>query len=165
MARVDDALWRFSLSLYDRPSVASACLALQDEHGFDVNMVLALIFCARRSVLCGIDDIRRLLELSEEPRRWVASIRDVRRASKTQRHDPETAALYEQCKKAELAAERVVQRRLAQGLLAAGEQQGDFESTARAALRAYGSLLGASAEAHEHFEVLLEQGAAVPLPA
>jgi uncharacterized protein (TIGR02444 family) len=35
-----DRFWRFSLALYDRPGVAEACLALQDRHGLDVNILM-----------------------------------------------------------------------------------------------------------------------------
>ena len=34
------AFWQFSLDVYARPQVAELCLALQDEHNFDVNAVL-----------------------------------------------------------------------------------------------------------------------------
>jgi uncharacterized protein (TIGR02444 family) len=34
--------WDFSVTLYDKPGVAPACLALQERHGVDVN---ALMFC------------------------------------------------------------------------------------------------------------------------
>ncbi len=32
--------WDYSLALYGRPAVAPACLALQDEHGADVNVLM-----------------------------------------------------------------------------------------------------------------------------
>jgi uncharacterized protein (TIGR02444 family) len=43
MSPPDDPFWRFSLDLYGRPGVAPACLALQDEAGADVNLVLYLL--------------------------------------------------------------------------------------------------------------------------
>ena len=36
------SLWNFSVHTYGKPGVADACLALQDRHGLDVNM---LLFC------------------------------------------------------------------------------------------------------------------------
>jgi uncharacterized protein (TIGR02444 family) len=36
------ALWSFSLATYDAPGVAASCIALQDRHGLDVNL---LLFC------------------------------------------------------------------------------------------------------------------------
>lgn len=38
----DNLFWQFSLSVYDRPGVAEACLALQGRHQLDVNI---LLFC------------------------------------------------------------------------------------------------------------------------
>ena len=35
-----EALWRFSLAFYARPSVAEALIALQDRGGCDVNLIL-----------------------------------------------------------------------------------------------------------------------------
>ena len=42
-----DPLWTFACDLYGRPSVAQACLLLQDEAGADVPVLLYLIWCAR----------------------------------------------------------------------------------------------------------------------
>jgi uncharacterized protein (TIGR02444 family) len=36
--------WSFSLAIYRKPGVAEACLALQDRHGLDVNLLLAALF-------------------------------------------------------------------------------------------------------------------------
>ena len=41
-SRPDPGLWDFSLALYARPGAAEACLALQERHGTDVNL---LLFC------------------------------------------------------------------------------------------------------------------------
>jgi uncharacterized protein (TIGR02444 family) len=47
-----ESLWDFSLRVYHRPQVREACLRLQDEHGFDVNLLLlACWFGRRRGVL------------------------------------------------------------------------------------------------------------------
>src|SRR5690606_30758862 len=42
------SFWDFSLRVYDRPGVAAACLALQDGHGLDVNLVLLAAWEAAR---------------------------------------------------------------------------------------------------------------------
>ena len=39
-----EALWRFSLTLYARPGVAEALIALQDRAGCDVNLVLFAVW-------------------------------------------------------------------------------------------------------------------------
>ena len=41
------AFWRFSLELYARPGVATACLALQDGHDVDVNLVLLALWLGK----------------------------------------------------------------------------------------------------------------------
>ena len=43
MLQCDNPFWRFSLAVYAMPGVAAECLALQETHGVDVNM---LLFCA-----------------------------------------------------------------------------------------------------------------------
>ena len=42
-----DDFWEFSLALYCREAVASACLSLQDRRGADVNLILAICWLAR----------------------------------------------------------------------------------------------------------------------
>ena len=38
--------WAFALAIYAKPDVAEACLALQDEAGVDVMMLLTTTFAA-----------------------------------------------------------------------------------------------------------------------
>lgn len=72
--------WRFSLELYARPGVAPACLALQDQHGADINLVLLALWlgsCGHRlSPTAGA-------KLARLARRWqtpiVRPLRQVRR--------------------------------------------------------------------------------------
>src|SRR5258707_12890741 len=40
----DEVFWRFSLAFYERPGVADALVALQDRDGFDVNLVLFVLW-------------------------------------------------------------------------------------------------------------------------
>jgi uncharacterized protein (TIGR02444 family) len=42
----DSPFWRFSLRFYRNPQVAAACIALQDEAGVDVNVLLFLLWNA-----------------------------------------------------------------------------------------------------------------------
>ena len=44
MSTSDSACWRFSLRFYARDGVAPICLALQDHHGVDVNVLFFLLF-------------------------------------------------------------------------------------------------------------------------
>src|SRR4051812_18818938 len=40
--------WRFSLAFYRQPGVANACIALQEQSGVDVNLLLFLLWQATR---------------------------------------------------------------------------------------------------------------------
>ena len=61
--------WDFSLAVYGRPGVAPACLALQQRHGADVNL---LLFCAwfgaaHRGRLTA-DDVDAVRDRRKKPR-------------------------------------------------------------------------------------------------
>ncbi|MCC6776157.1 MAG: TIGR02444 family protein [Hyphomicrobiales bacterium] len=76
--------WRFSIAFYRRPGVADACLALQEEAGVDVNLLLFLLWHARR---CRELSQSEVAELEAQVRRWremtVVPLRGVRRALKS----------------------------------------------------------------------------------
>ena len=101
--------WDFSLAVYARPGVPAACLDLQDRLGLDVNV---LLFAAWAGLGCGVrlsaEDLARV-DSAIAPWRAevVRPLRAVRRRVKG-----EDAALYDQLKAAELAAERIQQDRL-----------------------------------------------------
>jgi TIGR02444 family protein len=105
----DNPFWDFSLTVYARPGVPAACLDLQDRRGLDVNV---LLFAAWAGMACGVrlsaEELARV-DSAVEPWRGevVRPLRAVRRRVKG-----EDAALYEQLKAAELAAERIQQDRL-----------------------------------------------------
>jgi uncharacterized protein (TIGR02444 family) len=82
--REESPFWRFSLRFYSRPGVAAACLALQDEAGADVNLMLFLLFLAEHKRQVTRDDIARL---DGAVRNWrdsvVKPLRALRRVLKT----------------------------------------------------------------------------------
>lgn len=116
----DNPFWDFSLTIYPRPGVAEACLALQERHGLDVNL---LLFCcwagARGRALTGAE----LARLVAAARPWqegvVKPLRAARRWLKTQATAPGELAgpLRGRIKEQELAAERIEQQVLAGCLL------------------------------------------------
>ena len=75
--------WEFSLAFYARPEVAHACLALQDRHGADVNLVLLAIWLGRRGHYLSAAAGGRLQRLAH---RWqrpvIGPLRRVRRELK-----------------------------------------------------------------------------------
>ncbi|HEY5598503.1 MAG TPA: TIGR02444 family protein [Kiloniellales bacterium] len=117
--------WDFSLAVYGHGEVAAACLALQDRHGVDVNV---LLFCAWAGSRGHVLRAGELADLMAAARPWqetvIAPLRAVRRRLKAMAAAPESAIdrLREQVKGAELAAESVQQRLLFERLaIAAGD--------------------------------------------
>jgi uncharacterized protein (TIGR02444 family) len=125
-----DSFWNFSLGFYGRAGVSQACIALQDRHGCDVNLMLYACWV-------GLSGRGRLdpaaigrAEAVNAPWRnaVIEKLRAARRALREEdRHGP-ILELYEAAKAAELAAERIAQRRL--------EAQAPPAETADAAARA-----------------------------
>ena len=79
----ESPFWRFSLRFYARAKVSAACVALQDEAGIDVNLLLFLLFLAEhhRSVSAG--EIARLdTSVAAWREEVVKRLRDLRRALK-----------------------------------------------------------------------------------
>src|SRR6202051_1954340 len=48
--------WRFSLGFYRQPGVADACIALQDDCGVDVNVLLFFLWLATTRRRIGTDE-------------------------------------------------------------------------------------------------------------
>ena len=108
--------WRFSLALYRREGVAPACIALQDAHGLDVNMMLYGLWLA--STGRAVTDAE-LAAADAAVAGWrthaVIALRGVRRYLREP--DPAVdaraaAALRERVKAVELEAERLQQEAL-----------------------------------------------------
>jgi len=111
------AFWTFSLTFYGRPGVAAACLALQDEHGLDVNIVLLCCWLGWSGR--GRLDKASLAAADRSVAAWrrevIWPLRAVRRALK-KRPDAAAAALRRDVQTLELHAEREAQRLLLAGL-------------------------------------------------
>lgn len=110
-----DSLWDFSLTLYDQPGVADACLLLQDEQGVNVNLVL---WCAWLEQLGLEPDIILFQEAQRHIRDWdehyVVPLRLLRRRLKAEfgTEDASINVLRQRIQQAELAAEQQVQMAL-----------------------------------------------------
>ena len=106
----DEGLWRFSTRVYRLERVASACLALQDRSGLDVNM---LLFCCWAGTTIGTlpePVVRAAVAFSTE---WSAHVvwplRSARRWMKTETGE---SPLRDAIKRNELEAERLQQETL-----------------------------------------------------
>ena len=146
MQNDDGRFWAFSLEVYGRPGVAPACLALQDRHGLDVNLLLFCCWAASQGVTL---DQRTLAAAEEAVAGWrnqvVKPLRGLRRRLKRDMEGfpaAETAALREKVKAVELDAERLEQTRLEQQLPPARETAESGPVLAVRALRLYFRLEG-----------------------
>ena len=113
----DNPLWTFSVALYDRPGVREACLALQDRAGIDVNLILFCCWAAQegkgRLTRAEIQSAMAVVAV------WrVQVLQPLRRVRRRLRKGgaSDEGRLREDLLKAELAAERIEQRRLHAGL-------------------------------------------------
>jgi len=113
MLDLDNPFWRFSLAVYGEPGVQAECLAAQDKHGADVNV---LLFCAWLGAAHGIAlDTGAIARIEAAVTSWsgtaVLPLRQVRRAVKTlpEMQEPAVQALREAIAAAEFEAERIEQ--------------------------------------------------------
>jgi uncharacterized protein (TIGR02444 family) len=150
MAEADSAaasggspFWRFSLGFYRRAGVAQACIALQDESGVDVNLLLFLLWCAREGRQLSAVQVA---ELDRACAPWrsaaVIPLRAIRRGLKVLPAliEPGTAELYRgRIKAVELEAERLQQEALYRRFAAAplGDHAASAAGAARGNLAAY----------------------------
>ncbi|MGD9946534.1 MAG: TIGR02444 family protein, partial [Burkholderiaceae bacterium] len=109
----DNPFWRFSIRLYAKAGVAPQCLALQDEHGVDVNLML---FCLYAGSLGHALSPAQLDTLEACIGAWrehvVVPLRGARRwlkAPPAPFDDAPTAALRDRLKQIELESERLQQ--------------------------------------------------------
>jgi uncharacterized protein (TIGR02444 family) len=110
----EEVFWRFSLAFYALAGVAEALIALQDRDGFDINLILFALWFGlsgrsglERATLVQADQAIRAIH--EE---IVRPLRNLRRGLR--RHaDADVQRLREDVKTLELAAEKLVQSRLA----------------------------------------------------
>ncbi len=114
-----ESFWDYSVRNYGKPGVADACLALQDRHGLDVNV---LLFCCWFGCTRGVMDEplwERVLAFSEA---WADNVVRPLRAVRTwMKHtgctqpeisNDECMRLREEIKRSELKAERLQENSL-----------------------------------------------------
>ncbi|HEX4408135.1 MAG TPA: TIGR02444 family protein [Xanthobacteraceae bacterium] len=108
--------WRFSLKFYREHNVSEACIALQDEFGVDVNLLLFLLWLASDDRQLSADEVQML---DDNVRDWrnltIVPIRDTRRKLKgveTLVAPAKQEAFRNKVKAIELDAERLQQEAL-----------------------------------------------------
>jgi uncharacterized protein (TIGR02444 family) len=143
----EEALWHFSLAFYSRPGVSQALIALQDRASCDVNLMLFAVWL-------GISGRSRLtndkLAIADQIIAPITAdiVKPLRALRRKLRSDPDgdIQRLREDIKALELAAERIVQSRLAR---IAGSPGGDADPSRRAAA-AYENLVLYLGPKHAH---------------
>lgn len=139
MLRQANPLWDFALRLYGSEGVERACLALQDRHGADVNL---LLFCCWAALAEGRPLSPERLQgamdaVTDWQREVVVPLRAVRRRLRQPPPafaDGDSAALRQTVKTAELDAERQELGELLRHATLAGH--GASEAALRHCLRA-----------------------------
>lgn len=108
---LDNAFWQFSLSLYGKPEAASFCLALQDQHEMQVNLLLYSIWLSFEGCILEPSLIKQNSQLQNALTQIIPAIRHARKkAGENSKQDP----LYKQLKACELSAEQQAQALLFQ---------------------------------------------------
>ncbi len=137
---MDNPLWEYSLQLYARPGVAEACIEAQDHYAADVNLLLYAAWLAQQGLELAPGQWRALaVHVAAWRRRVVAPLRALRRDWKAL---PDAAALREQVRALELAAEQAQQAQM----LAWHRRQAPRPARAGSLTRALACLLGCPPE-------------------
>jgi uncharacterized protein (TIGR02444 family) len=105
--------WDYSIALYGQPGVKKACLALQDEAGIDVNLLLFLCWVAKsaRGRLTRAEIQSAMAAVAVWRVQVLLPLRRVRQRLRSA-PDSDDAQLRQELLKVELAAERLEQDRL-----------------------------------------------------
>jgi uncharacterized protein (TIGR02444 family) len=106
-------LWDYSVAIYGRPGVEDACLALQDQAGADVGMMLFLCWIAQsgRGRMTRAEVQKAMAVVAVWRVQVLAPLRRVRRRVKANGTSGEPA-LHKKLLEVELDAERIEQVRL-----------------------------------------------------
>ena len=141
-----DGFWPFSLAFYNDAEVQQACIAFQDSHGGDVNVMLYLLFHARDG---GAYDAGGVAAMDAAVAPWreevVRPLRAVRRVLKTSEFLPDDEAqegFRAKIKKVELDAEKLQQAVLEGNAPPPGTTGLDPRDAAARSLAAYAEVLG-----------------------
>jgi uncharacterized protein (TIGR02444 family) len=142
--------WRFSLRFYRQGEVADACIALQEEAGVDVNLLLFLLWHATQKRALSAAEVAQLeRRIGGWRNMTVIPLRTMRRALKS---PPAllagaTAELFRtKIKAVELEAERLQQEAMHElaGPSLLGREASSLEDAARANVAAYAAMRGAA---------------------
>ena len=141
-----DPFWDFSLAVYARPGVEDACLALQERHGLDVNLLLFALFAGSEGRRLTPTETARVAAGAAAWHEGV--VRPLRRARRNAKAglSPVDAALTDALRRrvaaAEIEAERVEQLLIAALAGPPAAVEADRRAAAAANLARYLAHLG-----------------------
>ncbi len=165
-----NSFWRFSLRSYRDPAVRVACLALQDDCGADVNLLLYCCWHARRGRTLDSGELgSAIAAVASWQERVVLPLRAARRGLSGRANGVVQAELAKLRKRAgalELAAERIENELLAAHALALPARTDRAAQTGAAIenLRGYLEQIGAGTEGVNAARVELMAQALAPAP-
>lgn len=153
------SLWDYALALYSRPGVSENCLRLQDDHNWNVNLILACIWYGHylgelSGAQCqaihadAADWDAKVVTPLRQMRRWLKS--HAQSAGKKQGTGTETEkidieALRESVKRLELAGEKKLLQEIERNLLTNDRPHtGVTKQTAARQIRSNLALMGQS---------------------
>ncbi|HRF08268.1 MAG TPA: TIGR02444 family protein [Xanthobacteraceae bacterium] len=140
--RETNPFWDFSLQFYRQPGVADLCLALQDRHGIDVNLMLYMLWLATRGTSISQSEVAAI---AQQIKHWhenvVVPLRSVRRSIAKSTVTGSKAEFRNRVKALELEAERIEQDDLF-ALASAETASKSMDAAARHNLRSYAAHLG-----------------------
>ena len=148
MSASESAFWQFSLQFYAREGVAPLCLALQDQHGVDVNLLFLLLFLDSKKRGLSATEVRHMDHTVAAWRsRVVQPLRALRRDLKNGVTAMDAQAIEDlrsEIKRCELHAERLQQEMLERAFPAGTTGiASSVQAAATANIAAYGAVIGA----------------------
>ena len=110
---LDNPFWQYACSTYKIPGVEEFLLALQDDHGLNVNLVLLMCWLAEQNRHITEQQLVKFIDaITITEQQIMQPLRSARYAMKSDTLIPET--LYRQYSKLELQIEQVIINRLHQ---------------------------------------------------
>ncbi len=101
----DNALWTWAVASYQQYTVAEALLALQDDYGADINILLCCCWLASQGQQLSEQQARHLIKCCAS---WQGEcIKPLRQVRRYLKKHPEHETFRQQIKALELEAERV----------------------------------------------------------
>ncbi len=106
---LENPLWEFALALYSKPLVEETAIALQNEYGVNVNILMWMCWLEKEGYGIDTDTIHGAERVIQSLHKdFVLPLRALRKSPQLQDHSELTSRLKASIQAAELVAEQVV---------------------------------------------------------